>query len=70
MMGYKTITVKDLVDLIQSRPDVFKNGMKTIILSGDFEGNYCHKKHEIMTDTYNKRTAIFLGYEMHEGWDD
>jgi hypothetical protein len=69
-MDYKTITVQDLVDLVTNNPDVFKDGMKTKILSGDFEGNYCHKKHEIMSDTYKKHTAIFLGYEMHEGWDD
>lgn len=69
-MDYKTITVKDLVDLVANNPTVFKDGMKTQILSGDFEGNYRHKQHEPMSDVYKGHRVIFLGYEMHEGFND
>lgn len=68
-MKYKEITVKDLIDFVTSNPDIFKDGLQTKILSGDFEGNYCHKKHEPMIDDSGKHTAVFLGYEMHEGWE-
>lgn len=69
-MEYKTITLQDLVDLVASSPEVFRDGMYTKILSGDFEGNYRHKKHEIMYDRCEGTAVLFLGYEMHEGFDD
>ena len=66
MAEYKTITLQELVDLVNNNPKVFKNGMETKIVSGDFEGNYRHIKHEIMRDKWKRETVIFLGYEMHE----
>ena len=79
MKDYKRITVQDIIDYIKSEPEKFPDGMKTVIVSGDFECNYTHEKHEIQDMvgcTLNKKkfpNAICLGYEMHEGescvWD-
>ena len=60
--GYGTITVQDLIDMIKSNPKLFPNGMNTEVWSGDFEGNYTHIKHELMSDD----GKLFIGYEMHE----
>lgn len=65
--NYKTLTVKDLVDIVNADKKNFPLGMDTPITSGDFEGNYYHKMHEPMTD---RGKAIFLGYEMHENCFD
>ena len=70
-MEYKTITVQDIVDVIKANPDKFPNGMKTKICSGDFEGNYTHRKHEIScTHVRRLGNTLFLNYEMHEGLGD
>lgn len=45
-MNYKTITLKDLVTFVQGNPTTFPEGLNTVLLSGDFEGNYTHKMHE------------------------
>jgi hypothetical protein len=66
--NYKTITVRDLVNAVSKDKKNFPKGLDTPINSGDFEGNYWHKLHEIMTDSNNH--SIFLGYEMHEGFAD
>lgn len=63
--NYKQITVRDLVNAVTANKKQFPNGLDTVIVSGDFEGNYTHQKHEIMHDG-NK---LCLGYEMHEGWN-
>lgn len=62
MKKYGTITVKDLVEMIENNKKIFPKGMDTEIWSGDFEGNYTHIKHELMFDD----GKIFIGYEMHE----
>ena len=49
--SYRRITVKDLVDLVKLNPKEFPKGLDTVILSGDFEGNTAHEKHEIMRDS-------------------
>lgn len=69
-MDYKTITVQDLINMIKDNPDVFKEGMNTQIFTGDFESNYTHIKHEIMTDNYEGKKVLFLGYEMHENYGE
>lgn len=69
-MDYKIITVQDIVNVIESNPDMFPDGMQTKVCSGDFEGNYAHKKHEISCTKFtNLGNTLFLGYEMHEGYD-
>ena len=45
MKDYKRITVQDIIDYIKSEPEKFPDGMKTVIVSGDFECNYTHEKH-------------------------
>ena len=64
--NYKQNTVRDLVNIIKNDKMNFPKGMDTPILSGDFEGNYCHQMHEVMYDKASK--SVFLGYEMHEGF--
>ena len=66
MSNYKKVTVQDIVNVIKSNPDKFKDGMDTLVFSGDFEGNYTHHFHEISYDNYGDKNVIFLGYEMHE----
>lgn len=72
-MTYKRIRLEDLINAVKENPELFPDGMKTIIYSGDFEGNYTHKKHEIgcmKLQSKNNRHAIVLNYEMHEGgWE-
>ena len=46
-------------------PKSFPKGLDTVITTGDFEGNYQHQLHEMMTDGGK---SLFLGYEMHEGF--
>lgn len=70
MSAYKTITVQELVDYINNNPKLFKDGMNTQIFTGDFEGNYTHINHEVMTDTYENKAVLFLGYEMHEDYGE
>ena len=65
-MEYKKVTLKDLVNAVMSNPDNFKDGMDTLIFTGDFEGNYTHHLHEVTMDDYGDKTVLFLGYEMHE----
>lgn len=67
MNNYKQLTVRDIVDAVMKEHDNFPRGLDTPVLSGDFEGNYTHKLHEIQHD----RGKLFLGYEMHEGhWSE
>jgi len=61
--NYKAITVQDIVDEVLNNPKRFPKGMKTVVVSGDFEGNYTHQLHEIQYDG----RKLCLGYEMHEG---
>lgn len=71
MEKYKAITVKDLVDLVTEYPKDFPKGLNTVIMSGDFEGNYLHEKHEIFIDKFKKYGAVIcLGYEMHEDFEE
>ena len=69
--NYRIITVRDLVNEIQRHKKAYPLGMKTKILSGDFECNNTHLKHELQyleTDeiTGEKEYAIVLSYEMNE----
>lgn len=69
--SYDVITLQDLVDAIMSDSETFPKGMETVIMTGDFEGNYTHQKHEIMRDeTVTYGNICFLGYEMHECFED
>jgi len=63
--NYKKLTVRELVEIVTNDKKAFPNGLDTIITSGDFEGNYQHQMHEVMTDGGK---SVFLGYEMHEGF--
>lgn len=63
---YKVITVRDILKTLISDPNYFSKGLDTAITTGDFEGNYTHRKHQI--GVYGKN--LFLGYEMHEGFND
>ena len=54
---YKTITVKDLVDFVPHDKKTFPNGLDTPITSGDFEGNYHHVMHELMSDHIGKKSS-------------
>ena len=63
---YKTLTVRDLIDFVSNDAKNFPKGVDTPITSGDFEGNYHHVLHELMTDHLGKKEAVFIGYEMHE----
>lgn len=65
--SYRELTVRDLVELVKHE-DVFPLGLDTKILSGDFEGNALHVKHEMGADhDADGWTALLLKYEMHEG---
>ena len=68
-MDYKAITVDDIVKFVLKDPVRFPKGLKTPVVSGDFECNYTHGKHEIqfmMPDDTIKENTVCLGYEMHE----
>ena len=66
-MTYEMLTVGKLKELLTEYSKEFY-GDDTPVYTGDFEGNYTHAKHEVMTD--NKLRAIFIGYEMHEDIGD
>lgn len=68
-MDYKAITVADIVDFVLKNPAKFPKGLQTPVISGDFECNYTHGKHEIQVvepDIIIKENSVCLGYEMHE----
>lgn len=62
---YRALTVRDLVDLVTADKKVFPKGLDTEIVTGDFEGNDVHFKHEMNYQTGRK---LMLTYEMHEDW--
>lgn len=66
---YKMITVNDILKEITDNPTKYPLGGNTPVLSGDFEGNYTHKMHEIMFQEVDRKICICLAYEMHEGWN-
>ena len=67
--SYRTLTVRDLVELVQSNPTIFPNGLDTTIITGDFEGNYVHLKHEMHAEPDDDNVnSLLLNYEMHETW--
>ena len=73
--NYKQLTVRDIVDAVMKETENFPLGLDTPIQSGDFEGNYTHSRHQIMTNRTNfgKKAVktLFLGYEQHEGhWSE
>lgn len=68
METYKTYTIKELIEVLTYlAKNKLDKGMNSPVYLGDFEGNYTHKKMEVMLDT----DSAFLGYEMHEGhWSE
>ena len=71
MSNYKNITVKDIIDFIEENKEYFPNGLDTVVMSGDFEGNYTHGKHEIqIIEDERCGNIVCLGYEMHENYYD
>lgn len=72
MDKYKAITIQDLIDYVNENKDQFPNGLNTVIMTADFEGNYLHEKHEIYSDNDLNKYGPFivLCYEMHENYDD
>ena len=70
-MNYEIKTVGDLVRLIKDNKDIFPDGMKTKIFTGDTEGNYVHAKHFIQySKTEKNGNVMFLAYEMHEDFEE
>ena len=67
MNNYKKLTVRELMEIVINDAKSFPKGLETVITTGDFEGNYTHRKHEVMCNSDDKST-VFLGYEMHEGF--
>lgn len=64
---YKTLTVRDLIDMVNADKRHFPKGLDTPIATGDFEGNYHHHLHEAFRGyKVGKSKAILLCYEMHE----
>lgn len=71
MTTYKCITVRDIVNHINNNSAKYPNGLDTKVMSGDFECNYTHEKHEIQNfDTGKYGFVICLGYEMHENFSE
>lgn len=70
--SYRIITLEDIINAVKKAPKRFPLGMKTPVMSGDFEGNYTHRKHEVQyMKTKTLGNVVCLGYEMHEGgWDE
>ena len=70
MATYKCITVRDIVNHINNNSTKYPNGLDTKIMSGDFECNYTHEKHEIQSyGTEKYGYVVCLGYEMHENFE-
>ena len=63
--SYRALTIRDLVELVDGHKDIFPKGLDTEIVTGDFEGNDVHFKHEMNYQTGRK---LILNYEMHEAW--
>ena len=63
-MKYKEFTIKELIKELKESAKQLPNGINSKVTVGDFEGNYTHKKIEIMLD----EDSVFIGYEMHEGF--
>ena len=62
---YKEVTVRDILRFILNDPKYFHRGLDTVVVSGDFEGNYTHQKHELS----GYAGKLVLSYEMHEGFN-
>ncbi len=64
---YKTLTVRELVEMVSNDKRHFPKGLDTPIATGDFEGNYHHIFHEAFHGfKIGKEKSILLCYEMHE----
>lgn len=59
---YKGFTLQEIVDFVKSHPKQFSKGMDTQVVTGDFEGNYLHRK--FMLDEEGSR--LFIGFELHD----
>jgi len=67
MDNYKTLTVRDLIDMVSNDHKNFPKGLDTPIATGDFEGNYHHHLHEAYHGyKIGKEKSLLLCYEMHE----
>ena len=65
--NYRTLTVRDLVEMVSNDKKNFPKGLDTPIVSGDFEGNYHHIMHEAWhVYKIGKEKSILLCYELHE----
>jgi len=65
--NYKTLTVRDLIDIVSTDKRHFPKGIDTPIATGDFEGNCHHIMHEAFHGyKVGRSSAILLCYEMHE----
>lgn len=65
--NYKTLTVRDLMNIVSTDSKAFPKGLDTPIATGDFEGNYHHHLHEAFQGyKVGRSKAILLCYEMHE----
>ncbi|MBO7102286.1 MAG: hypothetical protein J6W02_01230 [Bacteroidaceae bacterium] len=66
---YRMITVRDMVEAVSDRKQ-FPLGLDTPVISGDFEGNYTHLKHELEHQLEGKIHYLVMAYEMHEDWGE
>lgn len=68
---YRAMTVNDLIKFIETHKEDFPKGLDTVIMSGDFEGNYTHEKHEfqLIDNVPDYGNVVCLGYEMHENYE-
>lgn len=63
-MKYGKMTIKQLIGILQGIVADKDNNIteNSLVMTGDFEGNYTHLLHEVMLD----EQGVFIGYEMHE----
>lgn len=71
METYKAWTLRQLMEYIETHKEDYPKGLDTVIMSGDFEENYTHEKHEpqVIESDEKYGNILCLGYEMHEDYD-
>ena len=65
--SYREMRLMDLVDTVMGDAKTYPDGMDTVVVSGDFECNYTHRKHEFQWMRTDRGVALVMAYEMHEG---
>lgn len=65
LIEYGTITVRDLVNLVNKNKKKFPEGLDTRIICGDYEGNYNHVKMSV-EDWGGYPSSLQLSFELHD----